>query len=39
MKWMVVTHKVEDYERWKPHFDEDKPNQRAAGATGGYHLS
>jgi hypothetical protein len=35
MKWMVVTHKVEDYNRWKPYFDEDKPAQKAGGTQGG----
>ncbi len=34
MPYALVRHKVEDYERWKPVFDEDSENRKAAGSKG-----
>jgi len=31
MLWIVVRHKVKDYAVWKPLFDTDIPEQKAAG--------
>lgn len=36
MPYALVRHKVEDYERWKPVFDEDAANREAGGSKGGY---
>jgi hypothetical protein len=34
--YTLVRHKVEDYARWKPVFDEDAANREASGSRGGY---
>jgi heme-degrading monooxygenase HmoA len=36
MPYALVRHKVEDYEKWKPVFDEDATNRKAGGSKGGY---
>jgi len=33
MPYVLVVHKVQDYDRWRPYFDSDADNQRAAGLT------
>jgi heme-degrading monooxygenase HmoA len=33
---LVVRHKVEDYERWKPGFDEHGATRGESGSKGGY---
>ncbi|MFL6232641.1 MAG: cyclase [Thermoanaerobaculia bacterium] len=33
MPYVLVVHKVQDYDRWRPYFDSDLANQRAAGLT------
>jgi hypothetical protein len=33
MPYVVVAHKVEDFDRWRPYFNADRANQRAAGLT------
>lgn len=33
MPHVVVIHKVQDYDRWRPHFDSHASTQRAAGLT------
>ena len=33
MPYVLVTHKVQDYDRWRPYFDSDGPRQRDAGLT------
>jgi len=35
MPCLLVRHKVADYEKWKPVFDDDAPAQAAAGLTSG----
>jgi hypothetical protein len=35
MSYVMVTHKVADYARWKPIFDADGANRQAAGSKGG----
>ena len=32
---LIVRHKVEDYAKWKPYFDGDAANRKAAGSQGG----
>ena len=34
MAYLLVQHSVEDYEKWKPLFDEHKATRRAAGSKG-----
>jgi quinol monooxygenase YgiN len=34
MASLLIRHKVENYERWKPVFDEDDATRRASGSTG-----
>ncbi len=36
MVYVLVRHKVEDYAKWKPAFDEDADARKAAGSKGGY---
>ena len=36
MPYALIRHKVEDYERWKPVFDEDAVNRESIGSMGGY---
>lgn len=36
MPYALIRHKVEDYDRWKPIFDEDAANREANGSMGGY---
>ena len=36
MPYLLVRHKVEDYERWKPGFDEHGTTREASGGKGGY---
>ena len=33
MPYLLVVHKVQDYDRWRPYFDSDKPRQQGAGLT------
>jgi heme-degrading monooxygenase HmoA len=35
MSYVMVTHKVADYARWKPIFDADGANREIAGSQGG----
>ena len=35
MPYLVIRHKVEDYARWKPIFDEHGATRKAAGSRGG----
>jgi heme-degrading monooxygenase HmoA len=35
MSYFVVRHTVEDYAKWKPVFDSDAVNRKAAGCQGG----
>ena len=35
MSYVMVTHKVADYARWKPIFDADGANRQAGGSRGG----
>lgn len=35
MSYVMVTHKVADYARWKPIFDADAANRQAGGSKGG----
>jgi hypothetical protein len=34
MCYLIVRHKVEDYAKWRPFYDEDNTRRRAHGATG-----
>ena len=36
MPYMLVRHKVEDYEKWKPVFDDHQATRREGGAKGGF---
>jgi uncharacterized protein (DUF1330 family) len=36
MPYLLIRHKVEDYAKWKPVFDEDAENRQAHGSQGGY---
>ena len=36
MPYLLVRHKVDDYERWKPGFDEHGATRRESGGKGGY---
>jgi hypothetical protein len=36
MPWILVRHKVEDYAKWKPAFDEHGAARKAIGSRGGY---
>ncbi|MBI3909768.1 MAG: antibiotic biosynthesis monooxygenase [Armatimonadetes bacterium] len=36
MPYVLVRHKVEDYTRWQPVFDENTPLRQARGSKGGY---
>ena len=39
MPYLLVRHKVEDYERWKPVFDHDHgANRKRSGSQGGWIL-
>jgi len=39
MPYLLVRHKVEDYERWKPVFDHDQgATRRRSGSEGGWIL-
>ena len=33
MPYVLVVHKVQDYDRWRPYFDADATRQREAGLT------
>ena len=35
MPYVLVRHKIEDYAKWKPVFDEDATARRASGSKGG----
>lgn len=35
MVYALIRHKVEDYAKWKPLFDEDSANRKAGGSKGG----
>lgn len=35
MPYFIVRHTVEDYDRWRPFFDEHAQARQAAGAQGG----
>ena len=36
--WMIVTHEVEDFDRWKEVFDQALPTRRSVGETSFYIL-
>ena len=36
MPYMLVRHKVEDYEKWKPVFDAHQATRRESGGKGGF---
>ena len=36
MPYMLVRHKVEDYEKWKPVFDGHQATRRESGGKGGF---
>ena len=36
MPYMLIRHKVQDYDRWKTAFDEHGTARQAAGSKGGY---
>ena len=36
--WFVVTHKVEDFDRWKDVFDQALATRRAVGEMASYYL-
>ncbi len=36
MPYLLIRHTVEDYDRWKPVFDEHASMRQAAGSKGGY---
>ncbi|NIO21889.1 MAG: hypothetical protein GTN76_14455 [Candidatus Aenigmarchaeota archaeon] len=36
MPWIFVRHKVEDYSKWKPIFDEHGTTRKAIGSKRGY---
>jgi hypothetical protein len=36
MPYMLVRHKVEDYEKWKPVFDDHQATRRESGGKGGF---
>ncbi|HEX4963568.1 MAG TPA: cyclase [Thermoanaerobaculia bacterium] len=33
MSYLLVVHKVQDYDRWRPYFDADQERQQEAGLT------
>ena len=38
MPYILIRHKVEDYSKWKPVFDEHNSARKAVGSKGGYLL-
>ena len=36
MPFLLVRHKVRDYNNWKERFDNDEPNRWASGSKGGF---
>lgn len=38
MPYILIRHKVEDYSKWKPVFDEHSATRKASGSKGGYLL-
>ena len=36
MPYLLIHHTVEDYDRWKPVFDDHESLRQAAGSKGGY---
>jgi heme-degrading monooxygenase HmoA len=38
MPYLLIRHKVEDYAKWKPAFDDHAATRRANGSKGGYLL-
>ncbi len=36
MPYLLIRHKVEDYDRWKKAFDDHESIRQAAGSKGGY---
>ena len=36
MPWIFVRHKVADYAKWKPEFDQHGDTRKAIGSKGGY---
>ena len=36
MPYLLIRHKVEDYAKWKPVFDEHGSTRKAEGSKGGY---
>jgi len=36
MPYLLIRHKVEDYAKWKPAFDDHGSSREAAGSKGGY---
>lgn len=35
MPYVLVRHKIEDYAKWRPVFDDDAKDRRAGGSQGG----
>jgi len=35
MPYLLIRHKVNDYDAWKPVYDEDSENRKAHGSNGG----
>jgi heme-degrading monooxygenase HmoA len=35
MPYLLIRHKVQDYEKWKPFFDEHGSTRQASGSRGG----
>ena len=38
MSYMLIRHKIEDYNKWKPLFDKNSVDRKANGSQGGYLL-
>ncbi len=36
MPYLLIRHKVEDYAKWKPYFDEHGTTRKSEGSKGGY---
>ncbi len=36
MPWILIRHKVEEYAKWKPVFDEHGTTRKTSGFKGGY---
>ena len=38
MSYMLIRHKIKDYNKWKPLFDKNGVHRKASGSKGGYLL-